>query len=200
MWCPWCLCFHDSIQEALPGIPGQPDQQSLCGPRPPLQLQRAPAGMQEVQGGGKSAGWGGQLHLLQQAAGGKFGGGGGRMLLFINCSFTALFLWFHLCKWITVVNRCPNRVTLVNRCPSRFVLVNRCPDRAHALKCQMLTGVLVRICSSKIVGWGNDSGLDELSQMWNVAVSSSCCLFTRLQLKNIHQYFRILFVFFVVLH
>lgn len=65
-----CFFFGDFVafQETLPGIPGQPDQQPLGGPGPPLQLQRTPAGVQEVQGGGDSAGRGGQLHLLQQAA------------------------------------------------------------------------------------------------------------------------------------
>jgi len=62
------------VQEALPGVPGQPDQQPLHRPRPPLQLQRAAAGLQEVQGGGRPAGRGGQRHLLQPAAPGQWGG------------------------------------------------------------------------------------------------------------------------------
>lgn len=67
--------FHANVfQETLPGIPGQPDQQSLSGPRPPLQLQWTPAGVQEVQGGGDSPWRGGQLHLLQQAAWREFVG------------------------------------------------------------------------------------------------------------------------------
>lgn len=51
--------------------------------------------------------------------------------VFINCTFTGLFLWSHLCKWISVVNRCPNR--------------------ADFLKCQRLNDVWVHICSSKCV-------------------------------------------------
>lgn len=70
----WTTSSADSalvgLQEALPRVPGQPDQQPVLGPCEPLQLQRAPAGLPQVQGGRQPPGGRGELRLLQQTAGG----------------------------------------------------------------------------------------------------------------------------------
>lgn len=54
------------VQEALPWVPCEPDQQPLHRPSTSLQCQRAIVGLQEIQSGRHTQGRRGWLHLLQQ--------------------------------------------------------------------------------------------------------------------------------------
>lgn len=70
------------LQEALPRVPGQPDQQPVPGPGHPVQSQRAAASLPPLQGGRQPQGGGGKLRLPQPTA----GGAGDPEPYFVKCS------------------------------------------------------------------------------------------------------------------